>query len=863
LVKSTRIIGALLSVVVVPLGIFPGWAAETLLQTGFEADQEYRIAELEGQNGWAVPVGAAEVWANAVHSGKQSSRIAPGGLVTLETPASGSTVTFRGYFQASPSSAPEIPGEGQAVVLYLDTDHGLTGLDGDGQGGGHWVGSGVTVPAGSWFEVAVVVDFGTKRWSCAVNGSPALWGMRFHSDDVVAFRSLALGASPDRDTLVDDLVAGAFPPPSSGGEQPIFPVPLALGFEPAEGYVTGNLAGQEGWFVDAGEAEVWTRTVHSGVQSARIAPGGRISHGMASGQPRATFNAFVQATPSSAPELPTVAQAVVLYLDPVLGLTGLDGNGRGGGQWVGSGVSVSAGTWFQLAIDLDFDSKTWNCQVDGKTILSGLHFHSDQVVALGSLIATASVGDTLLDEARFTTSTPPLPPPPSPPPPPPIATFPFGLGFEPSEGFFPGDLDAQGGWIVDGGKAEVWTRTVHSGVQAVRIEPGGVASRGFSTALPLVTFQAYLQATPSAPPEIPATAQASVLYLDSVHGLTGLDGDGSGGGHWVGSGVVIPPGTWFEVTVQLDFHRKTWNCLVDGRLALSGLGFHSDQIVGLGSVAAAATAGDTLMDSARWTAWDLPPPTSPSALETRLGFEPEEGFFLGDLNRQNGWTVPDGESQVWSNAVFSGVQAAWIGSGGRISQDFAMASPIVIFDGHLRASPSATPEIPTTAQIAVLYLDAARGITGLDGDGNGGGQWVASGITVPPDSWFRATVRVDFTSKTWSCAVNGALALVGMRFHSDSVRTFSSFSAGASAAGPTVLDQASFVAESGPIPVPSIAIGMTAGEIEISWPADASGFRLQVTPSLATPSWSDVVSSGNKVKEKPDQASRFYRLIGP
>jgi len=104
---------------------------------------------------------------------------------------------------------------------------------------------------------------------------------------------------------------------------------------------------------------------------------------------------------------------------------------------------------------------------------------------------------------------------------------------------------------------------------------------------------------------------------------------------------------------------------------------------------------------------------------------------------------------------------------------------------------------------------------------------------------------------------------VGMRFHSDSVRTFSSFSAGASAAGPTVLDQASFVAESGPIPVPSIAIGMTAGEIEISWPADASGFRLQVTPSLATPSWSDVVSSGNKVKEKPDQASRFYRLIGP
>lgn len=856
----TRTMKALLVVVITALGNLHGPAAEVLLETGFEVEQAYRIADLNGQNGWSVPVGSAEVWAQSVYSGKQSARIAPGGLIALETPATGSTLTFRSYLQASPTSAPGIPVEGQAVVLYLDVDHGLTGLDGDGQGSGTWVGSGMMIPAGTWFELAVVVDFAAKRWSCAVNGKVALHEMGFHSDALVGFRSLELAANA-QDTLVDELTTSASQPSPVGSQPPLFDVPSGLGFEPAEGYVTGDLAGQNGWAVDTGQAEVWTRTVHSGVQSARIAPGGQISHGIVSGQPRATFRAFLQAAPSGPPDLPAIGQAAVLYLDPVLGLTGLDGNGRGGGTWVGSGVSFAVGKWYEVILDLDFETKTWNCQVDGKTVLSGLHFQSDQVVALGTLCAAANNGDTLLDEARFVDGQPPLPPPV--PVPSPVATFPFGLGFEPAEGFFPGALDSQNGWTTDLGEAEVWTKTVYSGVQAARIEAGGRASRGFASALPLVTFQAYLQAVPSSTPDIPSTAQASVVYLDSVHGLTGLDGDGAGGGNWVGSGIAIPPGTWFELTVELDFSRRTWSCLIDGRLALSGLGFHSNHILGLGSVVVGASEGDTLLDAARVTAMDLQPLSNPSHLETRLGFEPEEGFLLGDLNGQNGWTVPDGESQVWSNAVYSGVQAARVVPGGRILQNFAMASQIVIFDGYLRASPSEAPPVPAAAQIAVLYLDSLHGITGLNGDGNGGGNWVASGVTVPPDSWFRATVRVDFTSRTWSCAVNGALALVGMGFHSDSVRTFSTFSVGAPTTGPTLLDQVSFVAESAPIPVPGIRIGITATDIEISWPADAVGYRLQVTPSLARPDWTDVETTGNRFSEKPDQASRFYRLISP
>jgi hypothetical protein len=183
--------------------------------------------------------------------------------------------------------------------------------------------------------------------------------------------------------------------------------------------------------VDAGRGEVWTQTVHSGLQAARIAPGGRVSHRFATGLPKTTFSTYLQATPSAAPEIPSTGQAAVLYLDPVLGLTCLDGDGNGGGRWVGSGVIVPAGVWFQLTLNLDFESKTWECLVNGQPALSGLHFHANHVTAFGSVAAASDSGDTLLDSARVDASIAPTVPS---PPAGPVSTFPFGWGFETAEG---------------------------------------------------------------------------------------------------------------------------------------------------------------------------------------------------------------------------------------------------------------------------------------------------------------------------------------------------------------------------------------------------------------------------------------------
>jgi hypothetical protein len=836
--------------------------AQALFETGFEPDQGYAAGDLAGQAGWEVDAGSAEVWPTTVYSGRFSARIAPGGSVSRETPAGTSRVTFRARLQAAPSSAPELPVLGQAAVLYLDPVHGLAGLDGDGRGGGTWVGSGRSVPTGTWFEVEVSLDFAARTWSCSVEGLPVLQGLGFASGDLTAFRSVQLAADT-ADTLVDEVRIVASIPPPLTDPVPVGPASLGTGFEPDEGYAVGNLDRQNGWAVDSGEAEVWTKTVFSGAQAARIAPGGVVSRAFATGLPRVTYSAYFQARHSTAPDLPLVPQASVVYLDPVRGLTGLDGDGQGGGTWVGSQVLVPEGTWFELTLRLDFDTQRWDCLVDGRPALSGLRFHSDSVVAFGSLEAAANLGDTLIDQARVSAEPPPPPPPPVAGP---VTAFPAGLGFEQAEGFLPGDLDSQEGWKVDAGQAEVWNLTAYSGTQAARIAPGGQASRDFATALPILRVRTYLQATASPAPDIPVPAQAAVLYLDPSHGLTGLDGNGAGDGHWVGSGILVPPGQWFELELALDFHRKSWDAWIDGRLALVGLHFHSDDVTAFGTFAAGASSGDTLVDATTLGAEDAVAPTPPdfgSASSSRIGFEPAEGYVPGPLDLQNGWATEAGDALVWSQVVHAGLQSGWIGPSGLVTRDFAVADTLVTVDAYLQATPSSPPAIPEAPRIAVLYLDRTAGITALDGDGIGGGKWVGSLVRIPAGTWFHTRIHMDFATRTWSCEINGRKVFSNLGFHADGIAAFTSLTAGAGPDGPTLLDDLEVTAEGAPVPPPQLAIRVLGADVEISWPTDAAGYRLQITGDLGNPNWTDLATPGSTVVEPVGSGPRFYRLTRP
>lgn len=173
----------------------------------------------------------------------------------------------------------------------------------------------------------------------------------------------------------------------------------------------------------------------------------------------------------------------------------------------------------------------------------------------------------------------------------------YSTGFEPPT-FTIGNLNGQGGWSVVTGSAEVSGVHVNSGIQAARIIAGGEIARNFSVgAQNVVWLELYVRATPATEPAMPTSPRSAVLFVDSSLGVMLLNGNGAGGGTWMPTGIVPPTGSWFRVSIRLDFPTKKWDCFINGSLAASALGFHSNSVTTLTGVTVRAQAtGDTYID---------------------------------------------------------------------------------------------------------------------------------------------------------------------------------------------------------------------------------------------------------------------------
>lgn len=648
------------------------------------------------------------------------------------------------------------------------------------------------------------------------------------------------------------------------------------GFEATEGYELANASGQNGWVTEFGAADVVGGPVYSGAAAMQLWPGSSIFREGSVASGMVVFRAQVLQAMSQAPELPRYGQAVVLYLDAAKGLTALDGDGRGGGRWVGSGAFAGPDDWLGLEVELDFATKTFGCRLNGRPVLWGLGFADNNVMALATVRFGTNLpegNDTgrgvVVDDVGWS-----MRPAPSPGGVGVIAPTSLGTGFEVEEGYATGDLDGQQGWSVVSGMGEVWTQLVQSGKQAVRVSGAGTVTRWMAPESGRVEFRSWVQATPTDQPDLPATGQAVVLYMDQAHGLTGLDGTGQGGGTWVSSGIQVPAGEWFDLLVRVDITAKTWDVFVNGRPALVRLGFHSDAVASLGEVQVAS--GPKASDQALLDQLSVRPAPQPfdcndttppwvlgGAMPAGTGFEPPEGFALGDLDCQLGWTVETGVAEVWGQTVASGRQSVRIGPSGMARRSVAGVAGVVTMEALLQAVPCSMPPLPESARLAALYLDPVTGITGLSGDGQGGGRWVGSGFTVTAGSWFRARVSLDFTTGKWDCSVDGRPVLSGLDLHSRDVASLTWLALGASPDGVTLVDDLVLRGEDPVRVAPTLSVSWTPTGLEIAWPvADGAGYRLQATDALGV-GWMDVPTTGNRWVEAIGQEARFFRLAAP
>ncbi|MBI2517337.1 MAG: hypothetical protein HYV95_10530 [Opitutae bacterium] len=165
-------------------------------------------------------------------------------------------------------------------------------------------------------------------------------------------------------------------------------------------------------------------------------------------------------------------------------------------------------------------------------------------------------------------------------------------------------------------------------------------------------------------------------------------------------------------------------------------------------------------------------------------FEPSEGYQLGSLNGQAGWTGT-GPGDIVNAPLLQGTQTILLGPSQPPTevtrQLSANGTPVVWVDFYGRPAAGLQPDTSsqyrtTEARLAFVQSGPQGEFFYYAGDSAGGGSWVASGYKTPltPEGFAqtgqRITLREDFSAKTYDVYVGAAMIAADIPF-ADSTRT--------------------------------------------------------------------------------------------
>lgn len=162
-------------------------------------------------------------------------------------------------------------------------------------------------------------------------------------------------------------------------------------------------------------------------------------------------------------------------------------------------------------------------------------------------------------------------------------------------------------------------------------------------------------------------------------------------------------------------------------------------------------------------------------------FEAAEGYVLGNVDDQLGWTVSAGAAQITSSGAAHGTQGVTLNTGAtaaQVDQQFgpgATNPPLVYVDFFTKPVAGTNTTTGTVfdfdAARAGFVLNGANGqFIALDGDGAGNGLWknitpvIALGAGNVTPAWQRVTVRLSYTARKWDFYLNGKLAAYDLGF---------------------------------------------------------------------------------------------------
>lgn len=184
----------------------------------------------------------------------------------------------------------------------------------------------------------------------------------------------------------------------------------------------------------------------------------------------------------------------------------------------------------------------------------------------------------------------------------------------------------------------------------------------------------------------------------------------------------------------------------------------------------------------------------------QTGFESPD-FTLGPINStgQQGWRLVEGTAAAIQNeTVYTGAQALRIGAGSVVDKELTglVSGNFLWIDAY--AQVNLQDPLPDPTQLGVgsslVHFSQSLGIACLNGNGNGGGTWVSTGVTPQNGTWVRITIRQNYLDRKWACYVNGVKTLENLGYKNN-LTALSGFKSSAGDASSAFLDEFSVSTE--------------------------------------------------------------------
>ena len=224
------------------------------VQMGFEAP-DFVVGTIDGQAGWKVEQGRAEVVEEGVKSGHRSLKLLaadPFSQAKLRLEASGTMnmVNFIDFWVRPVASDPQSRAEmldidGARIGFFVsdvDANRGAFWLfDAGGPEGGEWIETSITVAlqagthrAGEWVRLTLREDFARQTWDCWIGGKLSAANFGFQEPHLAFTENYIIMGDATEDVFLDDLSIGASNPLAEDADADGMPdaVEKRLGFQP-------------------------------------------------------------------------------------------------------------------------------------------------------------------------------------------------------------------------------------------------------------------------------------------------------------------------------------------------------------------------------------------------------------------------------------------------------------------------------------------------------------------------------------------------------------------------------------------------------------------------------------------------------